>query len=120
MVQMGPMVMKNIGPCTECMGAGRKAGPTCEDCKGAKFRKEEATIQLVIPVGAQPGMKATFHGLSSHQEDFEEAGDLIFEFQEAEEDTVWNREGTTLVTTVTVTLAQALCGTTITLGGHPG
>ena len=119
-IQMGPMVMENIGPCTACSGRGRASGDKCGGCSGSKFIKEEKVLQLTV----QPGMKAgdviTFYGESSHIEEFEEAGDVIVELQAADEDIVWSREGSTLKATQTITLSESLCGSKSIFTDHPG
>jgi DnaJ family protein A protein 2 len=119
-IQMGPMIMNNIGPCGKCVGSGKLRGDMCGGCSGSKFIKQDKALQLVIKKGMKPGDIITFSGESSHIEEFEEAGDVVVELQTADEESSWIREGSTLKFTSTITLSESLCGTKIVFMDHPG
>lgn len=119
-IQMGPMIMENTGPCGSCRGSGRTRGDSCGGCSGSKFIKQDKQLELIIKKGMKPGDAITFHGESSHIDDFTEAGDVVVELQAADEDTCWNRDGSTLKTTRIICLGESLCGTKVHFTDHPG
>ncbi len=119
-IQMGPMIMQQDGPCPVCRGVGKTKGAPCDDCHGTAFKKDFKQIRLEVKPGTPVGTKITYSGESSHDEAFEEAGDVILELVEAEEDSLWVRKGEELHTTISITMAQALCSTIEVIGGHPG
>lgn len=119
-MQMGPMMVENIGPCTTCSGSGKTKGDSCTTCSGTKFIKQEKQLELLIKKGMKPGDIVTFSGESSHVEEFQEPGDVLVELQAADEDSLWIREGSTLKITATITLCESLCGTKLIFKDHPG
>jgi DnaJ homolog subfamily A member 2 len=119
-VQMGPMIMHNTGPCMACRGTGKSAGDACGGCSGSKFLKQEKTLEMVVQKGMRGGDMITFPGESSHSEGYEEPGDVQVELVAADEEHGWERAGDILRHRVGLSLAAALCGTRIVLEGHPG
>lgn len=118
-IQMGPMIMDNTGPCTTCTGTGKLRGDSCSNCKGSKFIKQDKALELVITKGMKPGETVVFGGESSNVEEWEEPGDVIVEVVAADEDHGWERFGDQLKHRVGLTLAESLCGKTVKLDGHP-
>jgi DnaJ family protein A protein 2 len=118
-VQMGPMVMENVGPCGACRGSGKSRGDACKGCSGSKFIKHDKVLNLVVSRGMKPGDIITFPGESSNVEDYAEAGDVLVELVAADEDHNILREGNTLKDFITISLGQSLCGTRVKLEGHP-
>ena len=119
-IQMGPMIMENTGPCARCSGSGKGKGDVCRPCNGSKFIKQDKTLQLIIKKGMKPGETIVFSSESSHVEDFQEAGDVIVELQAADEETSFIRDGVLLKATSTITLGESLCGSKIVFNDHPG
>ena len=119
-VQMGPMVIQQSGPCVPCGGSGKTKGDACGKCNGSKFIKEDKTLTLTITKGMQYGETIVFAGESSNEEEYEEAGDVIIELVAADEDHEWQRSGDNLTIRVRLTLAESLCGKVISLSNHPG
>ena len=95
-IQMGPIVMENMGPCNSCAGRGKSRGDSCRNCSSSKFIRQDKSLQLVIQKGMKVGDIITFSGESSHIDEFQEAGDVLVEIQAADEETSWVREGSTL------------------------
>lgn len=118
-IQMGPMIMHNSGPCMKCKGSGKTAGDSCGACKGSKFSKQEKQLELKIKPGAKHGDTILFPGESSHMEDYTEPGDVLVELVAADEDHGWERHGDSLKHRVGLTLGEALCGKVVRLDGHP-
>ena len=120
-IQMGPgMMMQQNGPCGGCAGTGSKKGPKCVDCDGAAFKNDTKHIELHVKPGTKVGTKFTYAGESSHEEPYEEAGDVVLEVVEAEEDIFWTRDGAHLRGTLSITMKDALLGKRLTIGDHPG
>ncbi len=119
-IQMGPMIMENVGPCMTCGGGGRSKGDSCGTCKGSKFVKEQKTLELQVQKGMKTGDVVTFAGESSQVDDYEEAGDVQVELIAADEDHGWERSGDNLVHRICLSFGEALVGKTIRLEGHPG
>jgi len=119
-IQMGPMIMENTGPCGSCRGSGKIRGDSCGGCSGSKFIKQDKQLELLVKKGMKPGDSVVFHGESSHVDEFTEAGDVVVELQAADEDTCWTRDGSSLKTTRTICLGESLCGTKVHFTDHPG
>jgi DnaJ-class molecular chaperone len=119
-IQMGPMIMENTGPCGKCGGSGKGKGDSCGPCGGSKFMKQDKILQLSVNKGMSAGDRINLSGESSQIEEFEEAGDVIVELQAADEDNAFTREGSTLKATVTVGLGESLCGSKAIFSDHPG
>jgi len=119
-IQMGPFMMENHGPCDLCGGSGKQKGDSCWTCKGACFTKEEKKLQVRIEEGMMPGQTVIFSGESSDTPDYTEAGDVVIELQAADENGSWLRKGDDLHASVQITYSESLVGSTVRIGGHPG
>ena len=119
-IQMGPFMMENQGPCDLCGGSGKQKGDSCWTCKGACFTKEEKKLQVRIEEGMMPGQTVIFSGESSDTPDYTEAGDVVIELQAADENGPWVRKGDDLHAVGQLTYSESLVGTSIRIGGHPG
>lgn len=108
------------GPCAQCGGEGKQPGIACSTCKGRKF----TTHEKVLTIRVEPGMKLqemlVFERECSDNHEFVEAGDVHIVLTEADETTIFKREGTTLHVNLQLTLAECLLGCQKTLEGHPG
>jgi molecular chaperone DnaJ len=119
-MQMGPVMMHQQGPCPMCRGLGKTKGNPCGDCAGSCFKKDVKKIMLEVKPGTPVGTKITYSGESSNEEAFDEAGDVILELVEADEESVWVRKGHDMHATISITLRQSLVSTIEVIGGHPG
>ncbi len=120
MIQMGPMMMQNHGPCMSCRGSGKTKGDSCKQCSGSKFMKQDKILELIVKPGMKAGENIVFSGESSHEEEYAEPGDVVVELVQADEDYDWERSGDNLKHRITLTLGESLCGKRIRLDGHPG
>jgi DnaJ family protein A protein 2 len=118
-IQMGPMVMENVGACTTCHGSGKTKGDPCGTCSGSKFQKGEKVLQLVVKKGMKPGESIIFAGEASNVEEYAEAGDVVVELEAADEEHSIVREGNALKDMIILSLAQSLCGCSVRIHGHP-
>ncbi len=119
-MRMGQMIMQQEGPCGMCRGQGKTKGDACGDCGGSAFKKDVKKIMLEVKPGTPVGTKITYSGESSNDEAFDEAGDVILELVEAEEDSLWVRKGHDMHATISITLRQSLVSTIEVISGHPG
>lgn len=123
MVMMGPIQMMSQTPCHPCNGSGQQNVGKCNDCQGRGAIHEEKTLEMKVEPGMMSGNTVTFSGMCSAHPNYTEAGDVIVIFREAEEEgnaSLWIREGTKLKSSVTISLTDALVGTSKILQGHPG
>jgi len=120
-MQMGPgMMMQQDMQCGQCQGSGNIKGENCGECAGTCFKKDSKRIDLHVKPGTKVGTKITFSGESSNETEFQEAGDVIIELIEADEDIFWTRDGENLRGVLSITMAKALCGTIECIKDHPG
>jgi molecular chaperone DnaJ len=108
------------GPCVQCGGEGKQPGAACVACKGSKF----TTHEKVLTIRVEPGMKVhetlIFERECSDNHEFMEAGDVHIVLTEADENSIFKREGTTLHVNIELSLAECLLGCKKRLVGHPG
>jgi DnaJ family protein A protein 2 len=122
-VMMGPMQMINQGPCGHCQGRGQQMSGQCGDCAGRGFNPEEKTLEIKIEPGMMSGNTVVFSGMCSDHPGYTEAGDVVVLLREADEEESlqkWKRENSRLLTSIVISLTEALLGTVRLLQGHPG
>jgi DnaJ-class molecular chaperone len=119
-IMVGPgMVMVQRGPCPGCGGEGKHKGEKCESCSGNGVIGQHKALDIHIEPGSRPGDILIFKKECSDHPDFEEAGDVHIVLSEAEEETVFKREGDTLCVQAKLTLLESLLGCERTYNGHP-
>lgn len=118
--RMGPMVIQQDGACPVCSGKGVSKGENCNDCGGSCFKNESKNIELHVKPGTKVGTKFTFPCEGSDEEPYSEAGDVILEVVEADEESQFLRIGEDMRAMIHITLTQALTGTIIVIKDHPG
>jgi DnaJ-class molecular chaperone len=120
-MMMGPgMAMMTTAACNTCDGHGQTTGPKCTACNGKCFTNEAKTLDVVIEAGMKPGDKMYFSNECSDSQEFAEAGDVHILLGEADEESIWKRDGIRLHATLNVNLKDSLLGSKHTLQGHPG
>jgi DnaJ family protein A protein 2 len=120
MIQMGPMVLQNEGPCGDCHGQGKKPSGACYVCGGKKTKNQEKILDIRIEPGMKPGEVLVFPKECSDDPNYDEPGDVHLILQEAAGDDGWVRKGDDLETSITIDFAESLLGCSKTLKGHPG
>jgi DnaJ family protein A protein 2 len=114
--QVGPgMVQQMQMACPTCKKTGMvlEESSKCTSCRGRKVSKERKVLEVYVEKGMRHGEKIKFSG------DADEApgtvpGDVVFTLQEREHET-FKRKGADLVTTLEISLSEALCGLTRTV-----
>lgn len=97
----GPMMIQQSQTCPDCNGVGYEVSP------GAMSKKKEI-IEIDVPVGCEDGQKFVFEGKTDESPGVL-PGDLIF-IAKIKEHPTFKRIGVDLMTTMDITLAEALTG----------
>jgi len=111
--QIGPGMVQQIQqPCRECNQTGEKIKDKdrCKKCNGKKVVRERKVLDCHIDPGMKDGQKIKFRD-EGDQSPGTEPGDIIIVLDEKEHD-VFKRNGTDLHYTMSIELADALCGFT--------
>jgi len=114
--QVGPgMVQQMQSVCPTCRGSCKffVDNDKCKECRGKKVSKERKVLEVHIDRGMRNGEKIKFSGEADEAPNTI-PGDVVFVLQEREHD-VFKRKGADLVTTLDISLAEALCGLTRTI-----
>ena len=119
-MMIGPgMMVQSHGPCGDCGGRGEQKGEACADCKGAGLVRGTKSIEVRIQPGAAAGDVLVFENEASDTLDYEKGADLQIVLESADDNDGWIREGDNLRNTITISLADSLCGCVVALRGHP-
>jgi DnaJ-class molecular chaperone len=120
-VMIGPgMAAVSRSQCDVCGGQGKRPVGTCSKCRGTKFTNQEKTLKITIEPGMVPGDVMKFMNECSDNHAYEEPGDVHIILREADETSSISRFEENLLTNHTISLSEALLGTTILVKGHPG
>jgi molecular chaperone DnaJ len=107
--QRGPMVMQQ--PCSQCRGSGRLGGTPCSTCGGGGSVPKPERIRVKIPAGIDTGSKVRVASKGEAGADGGSPGDLYIRVR-VRPDARFSRQGSDLITTVTVPLLDAVLGGT--------
>lgn len=119
-MSIGPgMMAVNRGPCGDCRGEGRLRGPNCRECEGKGTVRSPKTLTVDIKPGSRPNEIIEFEGMCSDHPEFEKPGDVHIRLVEAAEELDIDREGDTLLSQFTISLAESLLGCKRVIRGHP-
>lgn len=109
--QLGPGMVQQIqSMCHECQGQGERINPKdkCKSCQGRKVVRERKILEVHVDKGMHDGQKIMFAG-EGDQEPGLEPGDIIIVLDEKEHDS-FKRNGSDLITPMTLELVESLCG----------
>ena len=109
--QIGPGMVQQIQqPCHECGQTGEKIKEKdkCKTCNGKKIVKEKKVMECYVHKGMKDGQKITFSG-EADQAPGTDPGDIVVVLDE-QEHSVFQRNGSSLLMKMTITLSEALCG----------
>lgn len=112
MLRRGNMIQQMQSPCSTCNGKGVVIDPTkqCKECHGSKVVPETKTIEVCLERGMKDGDKVVLPSAADEAPGME-AGDIIYVIHQARHP-VFEREGPDLMMTMTVSVAEAMCGFT--------
>ena len=109
-MQHGNVIQQMQSACTACNGTGRiiDESKRCKTCMGNKVVSETKTIEVSVDRGMKDGQKVVLPSAADEAPDAE-AGDIIYIIREKPHPR-FKRQGPDLLTTVEISLAEALCG----------
>jgi molecular chaperone DnaJ len=98
--------------CDACGGAGKIPETPCADCGGSGRSRGRKTQAVEIPAGIESGQRLRVSGAGHAGEPGAPAGDLYVEV-EVGEDERFQRDGTDLISVVSIPATEAMLGTAI-------
>jgi molecular chaperone DnaJ len=100
--------------CDVCGGAGKIPKTPCEACAGSGRARRQASREIEIPAGIEAGQRLRVSGAGHAGEAGAPAGDLYVEVAVAEDER-FRRDGTDLVSIVSIPATEAMLGTAVTV-----
>ncbi|CAG8630926.1 14815_t:CDS:10, partial [Acaulospora morrowiae] len=119
MRQIGPGMIQRINTvCGTCDGAGEiiREKDKCKKCKGLKVLNEKKKLDIFIDKGMQNNQKIVMQG-EADQEPGVETGDVILVLKQKPHEK-FERQGDDLLTEVSISITEALCGFSKVLVTH--
>jgi molecular chaperone DnaJ len=101
-------------PCPMCLGRGQVPSERCATCGGSGEVRARRTVMINIPAGVDSGSKVRLSGQGGKGVGGGPPGDLMITFQ-VQPDRFFRREGTDIVGTVPLNVAQATLGSKISV-----
>ncbi len=101
-------------PCSQCYGRGQIVANPCRSCHGSGQRTIQKKIRITVPKGAEDGAKLRMPGMGHAGANGGPNGDLTLVLRVASDPT-FTRKGDDVYCDVTINLAQAVLGGTITV-----
>ncbi|PKL70619.1 MAG: molecular chaperone DnaJ [Methanomicrobiales archaeon HGW-Methanomicrobiales-1] len=99
-------------PCTQCGGKGKIPEKVCKDCRGSGHARVKRKVSVHIPAGIDNGMRLRMEGYGEAGDYGAANGDLFIEVYVQAHDR-FVRSGDNLETTIEISPAQAVLGTSI-------
>jgi molecular chaperone DnaJ len=106
--------MVRAAPCEACGGAGKIPQQPCDTCGGSGRTRQSRTSAIEIPAGIDDGQRMRITGSGHAGEARAPAGDLYVEVRVAEDER-FEREGSDLISVVSLPATEAMLGTTVTV-----
>ncbi len=100
--------------CDACGGAGKIPETPCPECGGSGRARAHRTQEIEVPAGIEHGQRLRVTGAGNAGEPGAPAGDLYVEVAVAEDER-FRRDGTDLVSIVSIPATEAMLGTTVTV-----
>jgi molecular chaperone DnaJ len=101
-------------PCDVCGGAGKVPQTPCEVCGGSGRTRQSRTSAIEVPAGIEAGQRMRIAGAGHAGEPGAPGGDLYVEVTVAEDER-FERDGTDLISSVSIPATGAMLGTTVTV-----
>jgi molecular chaperone DnaJ len=108
----GQMVRSAI--CDVCGGAGKIPQTPCEVCGGSGRTRQSRTSAIEVPPGIEEGQRMRISGGGHAGEAGAPAGDLYVEVRVGEDER-FERDGSDLLSMVSIPATEAMLGTTVTV-----
>ena len=103
-----------LSVCQQCGGEGKIVSNPCRKCSGSGVVRIKESLKVRIPAGVEDGMQITVRGEGHAAKKGGVNGDLLLLIQE-EPNSTFHREGMNLMTTKTISIADAIKGGDITV-----
>ncbi|MGV1048725.1 MAG: molecular chaperone DnaJ [Solirubrobacterales bacterium] len=100
--------------CDVCHGAGKVPETPCEVCGGSGRSRGERSETIEVPAGIEDGQSLRVAGAGHAGEAGARAGDLYVEVRVAADER-FERDGTDLISVVSIPATEAMLGTTVTV-----
>jgi molecular chaperone DnaJ len=108
----GQMVRSSA--CDACGGSGKIPEQPCEDCGGNGRTRQTRNSAIEVPAGIEDGQRMRISGVGHAGEAGAPPGDLYVEVRVAEDER-FERDGSDLISMVSVPATEAMLGTTATV-----
>ncbi|MFL5873741.1 MAG: molecular chaperone DnaJ [Solirubrobacterales bacterium] len=106
--------MVRAAPCDACGGSGKIPEQPCGVCGGSGRTRQSRTSAIEVPAGIEDGQRMRITGAGHAGEPGTPAGDLYVEVRVAE-DGRFERDGSDLLSVVSIPATLAMLGTTVTV-----
>ncbi|MBK5219054.1 MAG: molecular chaperone DnaJ [Thermoleophilia bacterium] len=100
--------------CDTCHGAGKVAETPCEECRGSGRTPGERVREIEVPAGIEAGQRLRVSGAGHAGDAGAPPGDLYVEV-DVVADERFQRDGTDLISVVSIAATEAMLGTTVTV-----
>jgi len=100
--------------CDVCHGAGKVAETPCAECRGSGRTPGEQVREVEIPAGIETGQRLRVGGAGHAGDPGAPPGDLYVEVTVAADER-FQRDGTDLISVVSIPATEAMLGTTVTV-----
>ena len=98
-----------VAPCNTCRGAGSVITSPCTNCRGAGRERRKRKIEVKIPGGVDSGIQVRINGEGDVGRDGGGSGNLYVAV-DVQEHNLFQREGTDIIYTLPLNLAEATLG----------
>jgi len=106
--------MVRASACDACGGAGKIPQEPCETCGGSGRTRQSRTSAIEVPAGIEDGQRMRITGAGHAGEAGAPPGDLYVEVRVAEDER-FERDGSDLISIVSIPATEAMLGTTVTV-----
>ncbi|MDQ2630238.1 MAG: molecular chaperone DnaJ [Actinomycetota bacterium] len=106
--------MVRSAACDVCDGAGKIPQTPCETCGGSGRTRQSRTSAIEVPAGIEDGQRMRISGAGHAGEPGAPPGDLYVEVRVAEDER-FERDGSDLISTVSIPATEAMLGTKVTV-----
>jgi molecular chaperone DnaJ len=101
-------------PCPMCLGKGQVPSERCQTCGGSGEVRATKKVMITVQPGVDTGTKIRLKGQGGRGNRNGPTGDLLITFQ-VEPDRFFRREGLDVIAPVTINIAQATLGSSISV-----
>src|SRR5215203_2197425 len=106
--------MVRSAACDVCGGAGKIPQTPCETCGGSGRTRQSRTSAIEVPAGIEDGQRMRISGAGHSGEAGAPPGDLYVEVRVAEDER-FERDGSDLISMVSIPATEAMLGTAVTV-----